>query len=51
MNHMSKFEPNPTVNDSEKSILLKLCISDKHTVIQRPRALAQRLCDLSEYEK
>jgi len=44
MNHMSKFELNPTVNESGKSILLKLCISEKHTV-------AQLLCDASEYEK
>jgi len=51
MNHMSKFELNPTVNESGKSILLKLRISKKHTVAQRPRALAQRMCDASEYEK
>jgi len=48
---MSKFELNPTVNESEKSILLKLCISKKHTVAQWPRALAQWLCDASEYKK
>jgi len=51
MNHMSNFELNPTVNESGKSILLKLCVSEKHTVAQRPRALAQRLCDAAEYEK
>jgi len=28
---MSKFELNPTVNESEKSILLKLRISEKNT--------------------
>jgi len=47
MNQMSKFELNPTVNESEKSILLKLHISKKYTVAQRPKALAQRLCDAS----
>jgi len=51
MNHMSKFELNPTVNESGKSILLKLRIPEKYTVAQRPRELAQRLCDASEYEK
>ena len=29
MDQMSKFELNPTVNESEKSILLKLRISEK----------------------
>jgi len=29
---MSKFELNPTVNESGKSILLKMYISEKHTV-------------------
>jgi len=29
MNQMSKFELNPTVNESKKSILLKLRISEK----------------------
>jgi len=48
---MSKFELNPTVNGSGNSILLKLRISEKHTVAQRQKALAQRLCDASEYEK
>jgi len=36
MNQMSKFELNPTVNESGKSILLKLRISEKYTVAQRP---------------
>jgi len=44
MNQMSKFELNQMVNESGKSILLKLRISEKYTV-------AQRLCDTSEYEK
>jgi len=48
---MSKFELNPTVNESEKSILLKLPISEKYTVAQWVKELAQRLCDASEYEK
>jgi len=48
---MSNFELNPTVNELGKSILLKLRISEKHTVAQLPRASAQRLCDASEYEK
>jgi len=51
MNHMSKFEVNPTVNESGKSILLKLCILEKYTVAQRAKELAQRLYDASEYEK
>jgi len=42
MNHMPKFEFNPTVNKSEKSILLKLRIS---------QGTRQWLCDASEYEK
>jgi len=50
MNQMSKFELNPTVNESGKSILLKLRISEKYTVAQRAK-LAQRLCDASEYEE
>jgi len=37
MNQMSKFELNPMVNESEKSILLKLRISEKYKVAQRPR--------------
>jgi len=44
MNQMSKFELNPTANESGKSILLKLRISEKYIV-------AQRLCDASEYEE
>ena len=65
MNHMSKFELNQTVNESGKSIFLKLHISEKYTVAQRAKELAQRakelaqrakelaqpLCDASEYEK
>ena len=51
MNQMSKFELNPTVNESENSILLKLRISEKYPVAQRVKELAQRLCDASEYEK
>jgi len=51
MNEMSKFELNPTVNESGKSILLKLRISEKYTVAQRPSQLAQWLCDASEYDK
>jgi len=35
MNQISKFELNPTVNESEMSILLKLRISEKYTVVQR----------------
>jgi len=34
MNQMSKFELNPTVNESRKSILLKVRISEKYTVAQ-----------------
>jgi len=45
MNQISKFELNPTVNELEKSISLKLCISEKYTVAQRPSQLAQRLFD------
>jgi len=41
MNQMSKFELNPTVNESGKSILLKLRISEKYTVAQRGKELAQ----------
>jgi len=48
---MSKFELNPTVNESENSILLKLRISEKYPIAQRVKELAQRLCDASEYEK
>jgi len=51
MNQMSKFELNLTVNESGNSILLKLRISEKHTVAQRPKALAQRLWDASNNEK
>jgi len=51
MNQMSKFELNPTVNVSGKSILLKLRISEKYTVAQRPSQLGQRLRDASKYEK
>jgi len=51
MNHMSKFELNPTVNESGKSILLKLRILEKYTIAQRAKELAQWLCDTSEYEK
>jgi len=58
MNHKSKFELNQTVNESGKSIFLKLRISEKYTVAQRAKELAQRakelaqrLCDASEYEK
>ena len=51
MNHMSKFELNPTVNESGKSILLKLRILEKYTIAQRAKELAQQLCDASEYEK
>jgi len=58
MNHMSKFELNPTVNELGKSILLKLRILEKYTVVQRAKELAQRakelaqrLCDTSENEK
>ena len=58
MNHMSKFELNQTVNESGKSIFLKLRISEKYTIVQRvkelaqrAKELAQRLCDASEYEK
>jgi len=40
MNHMSKFELNPTVNESGKSILLKLRISEKYTVAQQAKKLA-----------
>jgi len=47
MNQMSKSELNLTVNESEKSILLKLRISEK--IHNRPttNSLAQRLCDTS----
>jgi len=48
---MSKFELNPTVNESGKSILLKRRISEKYTFAQRAKKLAQRLCDASKYEK
>jgi len=49
---MSKFELNPTVNESGKSILLKLRISEKYTVTQqRSKELVQRLCDASDYKK
>jgi len=48
---MSKFELNPTVNESGKSILLKLRILEKYTIAQRAKELAQQLCDASEYEK
>jgi len=48
---MSKFELNPTVNESRKSILLKLRILEKYTVAQRAKEVAQRLCDASDYEK
>jgi len=55
---MSKFELNPTVNELGKSILLKLRILEKYTVVQRAKELAQRakelaqrLCDTSENEK
>jgi len=41
------YEPNPTVNESGKSILLKLRILEKYTVAQRPSQLVQRLCDAS----
>ena len=51
MNQMSKFELNQMVNESGKSILLKLRISEKYTVAQRAKALTQRLCDTLEYEK
>jgi len=51
MNQMSNFELNPTVNESGKSILLKLRISENYTVTQRPKSLAQRLRDASDYEK
>jgi len=51
MNQMSKFELNPTVNESRKSILLKVRISEKYTVAQWAKELAQWLCDISEYEK
>jgi len=34
MNQMSKFELNPTVNESGKSILLKLRISEKWALAQ-----------------
>jgi len=51
MNQMSKFELNPMVNESGKSILLKLHISEKYTVAQRAKELVQRLCDAPEYEK
>ena len=47
----SKFELNPMVNESGKSILLKLRILEKHTVAQRPKALAQRLCDTSRIQE
>jgi len=36
MNQMPKFELNSMVNDSKKLILLKLRISEKDTVAQRP---------------
>jgi len=45
MNQMSKFELNPTVNASGKSILLKLRILEQYTVAQRPSHLTQRLRD------
>jgi len=48
MNQISKFELNPTINESRKSILLKLHISVKYTVAQRPSQLAQRLCNASK---
>ena len=48
---MSKFELNLTVNELRKSILVKLRISEKYTIAQRAKELAQRLCDASEYEK
>jgi len=51
MNQMSKYELNLTVNESGKPILLKLRISEKYTIAQRAKELAQRLCDTSEYEK
>jgi len=51
MNQMSKFELNPTVNESGNLILLKLRISEKYPVAQRAKELAQRLFYASEYEK
>jgi len=51
MNQMSKFELNPTVNESGKSILLKLCISEKYTVAQRPSHSPSDCPMVQEYEK
>jgi len=50
MKHMSKFELNPTVNESGKSILLKLRISEKYIVGQRPRHSPSDHSKLPEYE-
>jgi len=51
MNQMSKFELNPTVNESGKSILLKLCISKKYTIPQRPSHSPSDCATHLEYEK
>jgi len=51
MNHMSKFELNQTVNESGKSIFLKLHISEKYTVAQRAKELAQRAKELAQRAK
>jgi len=51
MNQMSKFELNPTVNESGKSILLKLRISEKYVVAQRLMHSPNDHSTLPEYEK
>jgi len=48
---MSKFELNPTVNESGKYILLKLRISEKYTVAQWPSQLAERRSDASRIQE
>jgi len=46
-----KFQLNPTVKESEKSILLKLRISEKYRVVQRPSHSPNNCPTLPEYEK
>jgi len=48
---MSKFELNQTVNESGKSIFLKLHISEKYTVAQRAKELAQQAKELAQRAK
>jgi len=51
MNQMSKFELHPTVNESGKSILLKLCILVKYTITQRLSHSPSDCATHLEYEK